>query len=644
MVVPMTAFPSVGTLLSAAVRQVLARLRPYQQKGYDEIHAAWAAGHANVLAVFPTGAGKTVLMAAITAAHTGGAVLIAHREELVAQIALALNNAGVRYRLICPKATRQEIIARVLRESTGPLLYDANALVGVGGVDTVVNVDKKPEHAAWMAGVRLWVCDEAHHVTAENKWGKAIGKFAASRGLGLTATPCRTDGKGLGRHADGLFDFMVIGPAMRELIEEGFLSPYRVWTVPCSVHYDEIPVGASGDFIQAKLVAAEEADDQLVGDIVANYQKRAPGKRAVCFVSSVKKAEEVAERFRQAGFTAQAVDGKTEKTIRAQAMRDLESGALNVLVNCDLIGEGVDIPAVEVVILGTATASFIRFSQWWGRGLRLMLNALERQGYNELLPEQRRAVIAGSVKPFAMIFDHGSNVIRHNGPPDTPQVWTLDRREGRGGSGGDVTPYRICANKGYAEPRGGWEKWRAAGWTVKQMEEHGHISLSVDAIPCGQPYERIHKACPYCGFEPDPQSRREIEHVDGDLQELDEETLNAIRNQVQQANQSVEQYREYMAGTKVNGLAQMANVKRHAERLEALERLRGMMGCFGGYWKVQGDNDSQLQRRFYHYYGIDVLSAQALKRQEADALCLRILTSLSRLGIVGLPDTQRGEQ
>lgn len=621
------------------------QLRPYQQKGFEEIHAAWAAGHANVLAVFPTGAGKTVLMAAITAAHTGGAVLIAHREELVAQIALALNNAGVRYRLICPKATRQEIIARVLRESTGPLLYDANAVVGVGGVDTVLNVDKKPEHANWVAGVTLWITDECHHTlggASANKWGRALEKFTAAglRGLGLTATPCRTDGKGLGRHADGVFDFMVLGPAMRQLIDDGFLSPYRVWTVPCSVHYEEVPVGPTGEFVQAKLVAAEDADDQLVGDIVANYRKRTPGKRAICFLSSIKKAEEVAERFRQAGFTAQAVDGKTEKTIRAQAMRDLESGKLSVICNCDLFGEGVDVPAVEVVILGTATASLIRFSQWWGRGLRLMLSSLERQGYNDLSPEQRRAVIAGSVKPFAAIFDHCGNTIRHNGPPDVPQVWSMDRRQGRGGSGGDVTPYRICANKGYSQPRGGWEKWRAAGWTVKQMEEHGHISLSVDAIPCGQPYERIHKACPYCGFEPDPQSRREIEHVDGDLQELDEETLNAIRNQVQQANQSVEDYRAYLAGKHAPVVAQMSHVKKHAERLDALERLRGMMGCFGGYWKGQGDNDSQLQRRFYHYYGIDVLSAQALKRQEADALCLRILTSLSRLGIVGLPTTE----
>lgn len=485
-----------------------------------------------------------------------------------------------------------------------------------------------------------------HHVTAENKWGRALAKFKAPGilGLGLTATPARTDGQGLGRHADGIFDFMIQGPSPRQLIDEGFLSPFRVWTVPCHVHYEDLPVGASGDFVHAKLVAAEDADDQLVGDIVSTYEKRAAGKRAVVFLSSVKKAEEVAARFNAAGFKAVAVDGKTPDDLRAKAFDDLESGETLILCNCALVDEGLDIPAVEVVILGTATASFIRYSQWVGRGLRLMLTPEEKAGYNEKTPAERAKIIAGSVKPYAIVLDHGGNVLRHNGPPDMARQYTLDRREGRGGSGGDVTPYRICANKGYAEPRGGWQKWRAAGWTVKQMEEHGHISLSVDAIPCGQPYERIHKACPYCGFEPDPQSRREIEHVDGDLQELDEETLNAIRNQVQQANQSVEDYRAYLAGKHAPAVAQMSHVKKHAERLDALERLRGMMGCFGGYWKGQGDNDSQLQRRFYHYYGIDVLSAQALKRQEADALCLRILTSLSRLGIVGLPDTQRGEQ
>lgn len=637
----MTSFPSIATALAGSVRRAV--LRPYQQDGKDGINAAWAAGHTNVLAVYPTGAGKTVLMSDIVADNRGGAVLIAHRQELVGQIAEAINNAGVRFRLICPKPVRQQIIARLLKKCSGPLMFDANATVGVGGVDTLVNAGKKPEHKDWIAAVNLWVCDEAHHVLAENKWGRAIELFPCKdlKGLGLTATPARTDGKGLGRHADGVFDFMVQGPAPAELIAEGYLSPFRFWTVPCTVHYEDVPVGDSGEFIQAKLVAAEEADERLVGDIVANYAKRTPGKRAICFLSSIKKAEEVAQKFRDAGFTAQSVDGKTDPAIRAKAMEDLESGALQVLANCDLVGEGTDIPAVEVVILGTATASFIRFSQWVGRGLRLMLNGDEKLGFNDLSPAERRARIAGSVKPFAFVFDHGGNCIRHGGPPDMPRVYTLDRREGRGGGTSELTPYRICANPGYSEPRGGWEKWRAAGWTSKQMLEHGHISLGYDAIPCAQPYERIHRECPHCGFYPEPQTRKDMEHVEGDLQELDEETLAAIRQQVSEANQTVEQYREYMAGTRVNGLAQMANVKRHAERLEALEELRDVMGQWGGHWKQRGDNDSQLQRRFYHLYGIDVLSAQALKRQEADTLRERILTSLSRMGRVGSTSTNQ---
>ena len=641
----MTAFPSIATQLAGAVRRRVP-LRDYQQKGKDEILAAWAAGHQNVMAVFPTGAGKTVMMADIVADHTGGGtVLFAHRRELVYQISKALNEIGVRFRLIAPKKIRQLIISKLLKDCDGPLMYDANAKVGVAGVDTLVNVHKKPEHAAWMLSVTLWVHDEHHHCVKDNTFHRAIERFPREdkRGLGFTATPARTDGKGLGRHADGLVDFMVMGPPPRYLIDEGFLSPFRIWTTPCRVHYEDVPIGPAGEYVHAKLVAAEDADDGLVGDIVATYKLRAPGKRAICFVSSLKRAQEVAERFQAAGYAAEAVDGKTDDDLRQGIMDRLESGALNVLVNVGVVGEGVDIPAVEVVILGTKTASWILYSQWIGRGLRLMLSPEEKRGYNDLTPEQRRAVIAGSVKPYAIILDHCGNVVFHGGPPDMARQYTLDRREGRGSGSGEVAPYRICANKGYSEPRGGWQKWRAAGWTVKQMEEHGHISLSVDAIPCGQPYERIHKACPYCGFEPDPQSRREIEHVDGDLQELDEETLNAIRNQVQQANQSVEDYRAYLAGKHAPVVAQMSHVKKHAERLDALERLRGMMGCFGGYWKGQGDNDSQLQRRFYHYYGIDVLSAQALKRQEADALCLRILTSLSRLGIVGLPTTA-GEQ
>lgn len=629
----MTAFPSIATGLAGAVRPRVA-LRDYQQQCKDEILSAWAAGHQNVMAVLPTGAGKTVVMADITADNAaGGTVLFAHRRELVFQISKALNDIGVRFRLICPKKVRQLLIAKLLRDCDGPLMYDANAKVGVAGVDTLVNVHKKPEHAAWAQGVSLWIHDEHHHCLADNTFGKAISRFprADKRGLGLTATPARTDGKGLGRHADGLVDFMVSGPSPRFLIDEGFLSPFRIWTVPCQVQYDDVPVGSSGEFVHAKLVAAEDADDQMVGDIVGNYAKRTPGKRAICFVSSVKKAEEVAKQFRAAGFAAEAVDGKTDDDLRQSIMERLEAGSLQVVINVALIGEGVDLPAVEVVILGTATASFILYSQWIGRGLRLMLSAEEKRGYNDLSPEQRRARIAGSVKPFAYIFDHAGNVLRHGGPPDQARVYTLDRRGGRS-TAGETVPYRVCANPGYSEPRGGWLKWREAGWRTAQMLEHGHIAET--ELPCASPYERIHKECPYCGYAPEPQSRRDPVHVEGDLQELDAETLAALRGDVAAATQTVEQYAAYMAGTRVNGLAQMRHTKLHGERLEALAQLGQVMGLWGGYWKQRGDNDSQLQRRFFHLFGIDVLSAQALKRAEAVTLRERIAARLSLDGIV----------
>src|SRR5690606_21366618 len=149
--------------------------------------------------------------------------------------------------------------------------------------------------------------------------------------------------------------------------------PYTVWTIPHQVDYSQITVGASGEYVHAKLVAAEDCDKKLVGNIVDTYKRRVPGKRAICFMSSVAKAEETAQAFRDAGVPSAAVDGTSHPDDRVKATEDLASGKILVLVNCDLVGEGVDVPAVEVVIMGTRTASFIRFTQWWGRMLRLSL-------------------------------------------------------------------------------------------------------------------------------------------------------------------------------------------------------------------------------------------------------------------------------
>src|SRR5215217_1308556 len=309
----MAQFQPLATPLAGAVRQVI-HLRWYQAKAFEEIKSAWAQGFPNVLAVLPTGAGKTVLFSEIVRDHGAAACVIAHRQELVYQICAALNRVGVRFRIIAPKLVVQKI-TELLHKKQGVCFYDPNALVAVAGVDTLNNIDKgqrKHTYERWCKSVSLWVMDEAHHVQANNKWGKATKKFPdTAKGLGVTATPERGDGCGLGRDpvGSGLFDYMVLGPDMAYLIQDGYLTPYQIWTVPCTIQYEQIDVGASGDFVQAKLVAAEDADGKLVGNIVETYLKRTPGKRAIAFVSSVARSELLAEAFRAKGVRAKALDG-----------------------------------------------------------------------------------------------------------------------------------------------------------------------------------------------------------------------------------------------------------------------------------------------------------------------------------------------
>lgn len=619
----MSAFPSVVNRLAEQMAGRAVHLRYYQSEVKAAVLQHWAGGVDKVLAVMPTGAGKTVLFTDIIRGHTGASCAIAHRQELVAQISLTLNQFGVRHRLVCPPSVRKLIIARHLREH-GVTFHDPNAPAGVAGVDTLAGIVRKSEYDSWRRSVTLLVNDEAHHVLRDNKWGKAWAVFPAARyGLGVTATPERPDGQGLGEHASGIYQAMVVGPGMRELIDDGYLCPYQVWTIPFEVDYSSVQVGASGEYVHARLVAAEDHDKKLVGKIVQTYQARIPGKRTICFVSSVKKAEEVAEEFRRAGVPALAVDGKSPADVREKACADLASGDLMVLVNCDLVGEGVDVPAVEAVIMGTRTASFIRFTQWWGRMLRLALTAEERQGYDDLDSAGRRARIAGSAKPFGVVIDHGGNLIQHNGPPDMRAIpWTLDDRERRGSGPTDAMPYRVCANPGLVVSQISWAEARAAGMTDEDLVNAGLASF--DALPCALPHERVHPCCPTCGYVPAAQRRSAPAEVDGELQLLDDDALAALAAAARKARQTPEELRDELHAKRLDPHKAGHLVKLHKEKLKAHAELDRAMADWGGIWKARGHDDTMLQRRFFLTFGVDVLSAQSLDRQKAEKLAAMI--------------------
>ena len=249
------------------------KLRPYQLAVMQDIYSAWAKGNRNVLAQLATGAGKTVLFAKIISDHTGISIAIAHRVELVSQISLTLARCGVRHNIIAQKSAVREIVSIHMAE-LGRTYFDPQARCAVAGVDTLLRMDYK---TPWFAQVSLVVQDEGHHPLKDNKWGRAAKLFPQAYGLYPTATPCRADGRGLGRYADGLMDSLVIGPSMRDLINLGYLTEYRIFAPPSDLDLSTVPLSASGDYSPPKLRTAVHKS-HITGDVVSHYLRIAPGK------------------------------------------------------------------------------------------------------------------------------------------------------------------------------------------------------------------------------------------------------------------------------------------------------------------------------------------------------------------------------
>lgn len=574
----------------------MSRLRPFQSSIKAAVYQHWNAGARNVLVKSPTGSGKTVITADIVRDMNCAVASIAHRSELVTQKSVALAREGIMHRVIGPDTLRRDCVTLHMEEFNRSF-YNPGARVGVCSVDTLIGRKNDP----WFHQVGLWDMDEAHHVQRENKWGAACEMFPNAYGLGVTATPCRADGRGLGRDNDGLFDEIVQGPQLRELIDAGYLTDYRVFAPPSDVDYSEVTVTASGDYSPAKLRAAVHASDKIVGDVVKHYLKIAKGKLGVTFAVDIEAAKEITAAFRAAGVPAEIVSAKTPALLRTQILRRFKSRQVLQLVNVDLFGEGFDLPAIEVVSMVRKTESWPLFVQQFGRALRLMIPADLSAIWGTLTDEQRRAHIAASGKPVALIIDHVGNVIRH-GLPDAPRDDSLARRERRSSGPSDAIPLRSCANEN-ADGMG---------------------------TPCASVYPRFRKTCPFCGFYPEPPARTAPEFVDGDLHELTPETLAAMRGKVADIDGApyIPRHLDAMATRGVQN--------RHYERQVAQHALRENIALWAGWQAHQGRDLSQSYRVFYHTFGLDVLSAQALGRPDAEALNLKIRTVLDKHGVIAV--------
>ena len=513
--------------------------------------------------VLPTGGGKSIVVSDIVLdKYMLGATqcVIAHRTELVSQMSMHIARRGIPHRVIAPKNVVSAIVKEHRREF-GQSFVNPTANCSVGSVDTIWA--RRKDLVQWANQVDDWTIDEAHHVLRENKWGRVVEMFPRANGLGVTATPSRADGKGLGRHHEGVCDDLVIGPSMRDLIAIGSLSDYQIAVPETDFKIDDSAVTKSGDFSRTKMRDASKKS-KIVGDIVSNYQRMAAGKPAICFATDVETSGEIAEQFKNAGIAAVSISAKTPSEVRAHYIRQFREGKIEILVNVDLFGEGFDVPAVEVVIMARPTASLGVYLQQFGRALRPM------EG-----------------KQFGLIIDHVSNWKRH-GFPDKDHIWTLNRRDKRGKREADPEDIPLTACRA-----------------------------------CSRPYERFHAKCPYCGHEPVPvATSRNIEQVDGDLILMDRAMIMKMQQDAVLESPMAMGQRLFNAGLPENYAK--GHVNKHIEKHNAQQRLLAAINQWAGIQRHMGRADQESYRRFYITAGIDVITATTLGRPEMEKLAEKV--------------------
>ena len=348
-------------------------LRPYQQQAITDLRNAFRAGSLAPLLVAPTGAGKTVILAAIASAaiSRGRQVLIlVHRRELLRQASDKLRWAGLDHGLI----------AAGIEPSPAP--------VQVASVQTIARrlsrIDWQPD---------LIIIDEAHHATA-GQWERTLQHWPSAYRLGVTATPCRLDGRGL-RSA---FDHLVLGPSVGDLIFTNYLCPSRIYAPPVVADLSAIRTRA-GDYANDQAAAAMDRPT-VTGDAIAHYQRLVAGQQAIAFCCNIAHAESVCAAFLAAGIRAVLLLGTTIN--RDQVVADFAAGLVQILVTVDVVSEGFDVPAASCAILLRPTKSLGLYLQQVGRVLRPAVD-----------------------KQLAIILDHVGNVTRH-GFPDDHRDWTLD--------------------------------------------------------------------------------------------------------------------------------------------------------------------------------------------------------------------------
>jgi superfamily II DNA or RNA helicase len=548
--------------------------RPYQIKVLSEVKMAWSMGDDNVLAVAPTGAGKTIIkafMAKYFYDRGEYCVIYAHRDVLLSQISMSLARVGLPHSFICNKVTERDISNMHVTEF-GYSYVDTSSTIIVASVLTWVNRD-----TTYLSEiVKGWMLDEAHHLTADTSWHNCVKTLVNAKGMGVTATPLRADKKGLGSDCGGVFDSLVLAPTMGELIEMGSLSPYRIYTVPSRLDTSTVNVTSSGDYNQKKLALLTDNAD-ITGDAVEHYLRLANGQQAITFCVNIEHAKHVSKQFNDAGIPSVALSSKSKLAYRQQKLKEFKSGVILNLINVDLFGEGFDVPACSVVIMLRKTMSYGLFKQQFGRMLR---------------------VFEG--KDYGILLDHVGNIREHcvyGAPHDDPE-WSLEPQKKK-----------------------------------KKVKDDKGINSRTCPKCFGfyQPKSNSPKSfiCPYCNHAESEDdiitAAKEIQVAEGVLTEYDCSYITGLIQRRKDVDMPVEDIKSKHRFSP--DIVKFSAAKNHLKRQEAQRKLRERINLWCEHTAVKKMLDVQTtQSEFERVFGVNVFKAQVL----SERLALELLDKIQK--------------
>jgi DNA repair protein RadD len=413
-------------------------LRPYQLDVVTQIEHAIETGERRILVVAPTGSGKTVVASAIINGFTERycpVVVLAHRKEIIDQTAKKLRGSRIRHGIV--------------KAGYSPRPMER---VQVASLQTLW-VRAMRSEAMTLPPADLLVVDECHHATART-WRKLIEAYPDAVLIGLTATPCRGDGCGLG----GIFTIMIEAPQVPDLIGLGFLVRSRVYAPVKQPNLRGVHV-RHGDYVENEL-AARMDNPKLVGDIVTHWHKFGERRKTVAFAVNVAHSQHLCNEFVCGGVRAEHLDGGTPDDEREAILGRLASGETELICNCMVLTEGWDMPEVGCAILGRPTKKMGLYRQMIGRVLR-----------------------PAEGKTDAIILDHSGAVFQH-GLPEDRVAWTLDRER----------------------------KATSPAHIARLTQHEGKL---IECTQCGA-LRLGGKPCPHCGFLP-KQPPRDVFVADGEL-------------------------------------------------------------------------------------------------------------------------------